>query len=65
MDVQFVNLSSDDSRIGIVITQDPEGGVKADVGLTVTVVVGQAIGGGTTTFPDGGGSTTILFPPIT
>jgi serine/threonine-protein kinase len=66
MEVQFVNLSSDDSRIGIVITQDPEGGVKADIGLTVTVVVGQAIGGGstTTTFPNGG-STSILFPPIT
>ena len=66
MDVQFVNLSSDDSRIGIVITQDPEGGVKADVGLTVTVVVGQAIGGGSsTTFPNGGGNTTVLFPPVT
>ena len=25
MDVQFVNLSSDDSRVGIVITQDPGG----------------------------------------
>ena len=64
MDVQYVNLSSDDSRVGIVISQDPEAGVKADVGLTVTIVVGQAIGGATTTFPDGG-STTILFPPIT
>jgi len=66
MDVQFVNLSSDDSRVGIVITQDPEGGVRADVGLTVTVVVGQAIGGGSsTTFPNGGGNTTVLFPPAT
>ncbi len=65
IDVQYVNLSSDDPRVGIVITQDPEGGVKADVGLTVTVVVGQAIGGGTTSLFPGGGSTTILFPPVT
>jgi len=29
-------------------------------------VVGQAIGGGTsTTFPNGGGNTTVLFPPVT
>ena len=33
MEVQFVNLVPGDPRIGIVITQDPEGGVKADTGL--------------------------------
>jgi serine/threonine-protein kinase len=65
MEVQFVNLSSGDPRIGVVITQDPEGGVKADVGLEVTVVIGQAIDGGTTTTFPNGGSTSILFPPAT
>ena len=48
MATQFVNLSPDDPRIGIVITQDPAAGVKADAGLTVTVVIGQSIDGGTT-----------------
>jgi serine/threonine-protein kinase len=65
MDAQFVNLSSGDPRIGVVITQDPQGGVKADVGLEVTVVIGQAIDGGTTTTFPNGGSTSILFPPAT
>ena len=73
MDAQFVNLTPGDPRIGIVITQTPEGGVKADAGLVVTVVLGQQVGGGggggggggtTTTLP-GGATTSILFPPAT
>jgi serine/threonine-protein kinase len=71
MATQFVNLSPGDPRIGIVITQDPEPGVKADAGLTVTVVIGQAIDAGTspgTGIGDGQGNgngspTTILFGP--
>ncbi len=62
MDVQYVNLSSDDSRVGIVISQDPEAGVKADVGLTVTIVVGQAIGGGDDDVPRRRGQHDDLVP---
>jgi serine/threonine-protein kinase len=66
MDPQFVELSPGDERIGTVISQDPEAGVKADAGLVVTVVIGRQISGGgggpTSTLP-GGATTSILFGP--
>ncbi|HTN81315.1 MAG TPA: Stk1 family PASTA domain-containing Ser/Thr kinase [Acidimicrobiales bacterium] len=65
MDTQFVNLSPGDPRIGLIVAQNPDPGVKADTGLIVNVVVGRDITGGvgsSTTFPGGGSpSTSILF----
>ncbi len=71
MDPQFVNLSPGDPRIGVVITQNPQAGVKADAGLVVTVIIGQQVadgggGGGATSTLPGGATTSILFgPPAT
>ena len=60
-----------DPRIGVVITQNPQAGVKADAGLVVTVIIGQQVGGeavdggGATRRPFRGGATTsILFGPL-
>ena len=69
MDPQFVNLSPGDPRIGVVITQNPQAGVKADAGLVVTVIIGQQVGGdsggggGATSTLPGGATTSILFGP--
>src|SRR5262249_8320085 len=68
MDTNFVNHAPGDPRVGVVISQDPEGGVKADAGLTVTVIIGQAAntgggGGGATSTLPGGATTSLLFGP--
>jgi eukaryotic-like serine/threonine-protein kinase len=78
MAVQFINLAPGDPRVGVVISQDPVAGVKADTGLVVTVIVGRQVGDGGA-FPTGGNgnngngngnggngsgstSTSVLFP---
>jgi beta-lactam-binding protein with PASTA domain/predicted Ser/Thr protein kinase len=52
--VNTINVTSDHPA-GVVIRQDPQGGVKADQGSTVTLTVSQ--GPGNTTVPSVGGLT--------
>ncbi len=63
MESQFVNLSPDDPRVGLVISQDPEAGVKADTGLVVTVLIGRAVDNGNGNGNGNGAPTTLLFGP--